>query len=255
MRRQLMKDCAEGGVDVVITEGTCLSRLTESRTFSESDLETTGAEVVALHQGLILVRFSPLNLDRFVSFLRIAKKSSREFVTDPYGAYVLMMARSEKVALPDPFDSDCIRVLVPDGYWETKPGKAIAAHRKNMKARQIRIEEVLCKPNRFLMLWRPSMIDSVFKGKWPSGALCLYSMWKGYLEQDRERDLQKSFDQFEIKQQLLHASGHASRPDLVAFLTELNASQIIVVHSEEPELMRETFPNVVDVTDGVPVTL
>jgi len=255
MRTALVDACQRNRLDLVITEGTALSRPKSEGFITEDDLERTGVELVRERGGLVAAHFSPLNLDRLVSFLRIAKKTGRTFVTDPYGAYVLLLARSEGVRVPDPCESRDIRILIPEGFWQTRAGRVIAAHRSRMEAASIGISDVLDTSGRFLMLWRPSMLKTVFRDSLPEGTLCLRSFWKGYLDTDNERQLAADFIAGGVEQRHLHSSGHASRSDLVKFLKEVDTQSIIVVHSENPEALREEFTNVVTVEDGVSITV
>jgi ribonuclease J len=253
MRRALVAEARNRRIDLVLTEGTSLSRSQEEKAASEDELEEEGVALVRDRQGLVAAHFSPLNLDRLVSFLRISKRTDRTFLVDPYGAYVLTLARGDGIKVPDPCQSEGIRILMTDGFWQTRAGRAIRAHKARMQSRSIRIAEVLDHPSRFLMLWRPSMLGRLFKASLPPGTLCLRSLWKGYLETDEERQLAAEFAQAGIEHRHLHASGHASQADLIAFLKDLDARSVIVVHSERPERMREVFPNTIAAKDGTPI--
>jgi len=255
MRRALLEACRRDRMDLVITEGTTLSRPPTGKARSEFDLENEGVDLVRRRVGLVLAHFSPLNLDRLVSFFRIAIKTGRIFVLDAYGAYVLLLAASEGVKVPDSRSSSGIRILLPEGIWRTKGGRAIAAHRSRMEARSVELGDLLDAPERFLMLWRPSMTERVFGGALPPGTFCIRSLWKGYLESAEELRLATEFAASGIEQGHLHASGHASRADLVEFLDNINARSIVVVHSERPEALRREFSNVVPVEDGVPISV
>ncbi|MCB1233631.1 MAG: hypothetical protein KDM91_01010 [Verrucomicrobiae bacterium] len=255
MRRAILDAGRERRFDLVITEGTSLSRPPTEESLSELDLEEKGVAMVRERTGLVVANFSPLNLDRLVSFLRISKKTGRTFVTDAYGAYVLMLAKSEDVRVPDPCRSRDIRILIPDGFWESRSGRAVRAHRSRMESGSIGFSEILDHPERFLVLWRPSMLGGLFGESLPKGTLCLRSLWKGYLETDAERRLAADFAAGGVEQRHLHASGHASREGLVRFLKELDARSVLVVHSERPEALGQEFGNLILAGDGIPITI
>lgn len=241
--------------DLVITEGTCLSRPPAEETLTEQGLEEKGIAMVSERTGLVVANFSPLNLDRLVSFLRISKKTGRTFVIDAYGAYVLLLARSEGIKVPDPCRSQDIRILTPEGFWVGRSGRAIRAHRSHMESNSIGLSEITNHPERFLALWRPSMLDRLFGGSLPNGTLCLRSLWKGYLETQEERRLAANFAAGGVEQRHLHASGHADREGLVAFLKELDARSLLVVHTERPDALKDEFKNVILADDGIPITI
>ena len=256
MRSALLKACRRAPLDLTITEGTALSRSDTEAFLTESGVEEDGFELVHRREGLVAAQFSPLNLDRMVTFLRIAKRTGRIFVIDPYAAYVVLLARSEGVRLPDPFClSSGIRILIPPGFWRSRAGRAISSHRPLMEAVSVPVSDVLENPGLFLTLWRPSMRKAAFGGPLPEGTLCIRSFWKGYLESAEERVLADEFETGGIEPRHLHASGHTSRNDLVDFLKELDSRRILVVHSERPEALKEDFPNAEVAEDGIPFAI
>lgn len=250
MRRALVKAARERPLDLVITEGTTLSRSPDEMSLSERDLEETAVSLIADRAGLVAAHFSPLNLDRLVTFIRVAKRTERIFVVDPYAAYVLMLAKGEGIRVPDPCRSKGMRILITESFWRTRAGRAIRAHRSRMEPASISAAELLECPGRHLMLWRPSMLATHFDGSLPSGTLCLRSLWKGYLESEEEKQLAAVFARSGVDHRHLHASGHANRSDLVAFLKELDTRRIIVVHSERPEALGRELTNVIPIEDG-----
>lgn len=256
MRSALLRASRRASIDLTITEGTTLGRSDSEAATTETEIEIKGAELVARRDGLVAAQFSPLNLDRLVTFLRISRKVGRLFVIDPYAAFVLHLARSEGVRVPNPFcSSSGIRILIPHGFWESRAGRAIARHRSKMEATVAQLPKILNRPGRFLILWRPSMRRTVFEGSLPPGTLCIRSFWKGYLDSEEEKTLAEEFTAGGVEQQHLHASGHASRSDLVQFLKELDSRRIIVVHSDVPEALQKEFSNADVAEDGVPIMI
>ncbi|MCB1092695.1 MAG: MBL fold metallo-hydrolase, partial [Verrucomicrobiae bacterium] len=255
MRHAIMEASRSRCFDLVITEGTCLSRSPTEETLSEQELEEKGVAMVSERTGLVVANFSPLNLDRLVSFLRISKRTGRTFVIDAYGAYVLMLAGSEGIRVPDPCRSKATRILIPEGFWVSRSGKTIGAHRSRMESNSIGLSEITNHPERFLALWRPSMLERLFGGSLPKGTLCLRSLWKGYLETHEERRLAATFEAGGVEQRHLHASGHAGREGLVAFLKELDARSVLVVHTERPGALGREFGNLILADDGSPITI
>ena len=73
--------------DVLITEGT---KINEEVNFTEYDVEEKTKEVVKNAEGLVLVDFSPRNLEEFLVYKRVAEETGREFVTSPKNALFLL---------------------------------------------------------------------------------------------------------------------------------------------------------------------
>ena len=64
------------------------------------------------------------------------------------------------------------------------------------------MEEIRSNPSRYVMLFRPSMLESDFGGSLPDGSRCLYSRWSGYLDRP---------DWQPVKAALAKAKGDLSR--------------------------------------------
>jgi|SRR5271155_5480273 len=65
-------------VNVLLTEGTTISRTGDEPAKSESDIEEEIARSLSETRGLALAYFSAQNIDRFVTFFRASKKSGKD---------------------------------------------------------------------------------------------------------------------------------------------------------------------------------
>ena len=99
-------------IDVLLLEGTTLSRSNNSNApETEQELEQRILDMIKDSSGLVLVAFSPQNIDRFVTLFRASKRARRTFVADVYLAHLL-----DKLALPSlpkPTEPG-MRVYLPD---------------------------------------------------------------------------------------------------------------------------------------------
>ena len=66
----------------------------------------------------------------------------------------------------------------------------------------------------------------------------IYSMWKGYLENEKNKDFLKDFEYKE-----LHTSGHADFSALKIVSEKTNPKKIIPIHTENPEGFKEIYNN------------
>ena len=112
------------------------------------------------------------------------------------------------------------------------------------------MDEIRSNPSRYVMLFRPSMMDSDFGGRLPELSRCLYSRWSGYLEQ-REWQTTKMKLQ-EVSGDLIeaHTSGHIYHDDIIEFVKQINAKTVIPIHTFEPERFLQHFQNAVLLQDG-----
>ncbi len=89
MAEVLLKAIRKAPLDLLIMEGTSLSRGREPR-LSEQDVEKLLVNSLKQTPGLALAMFSPQNVDRLVSYYRAAVRSGRTLVLDPYAAFILV---------------------------------------------------------------------------------------------------------------------------------------------------------------------
>ena len=81
----------------------------------------------------------------------------------------------------------------------------------------------------------------------------IYSMWTGYIEENLAlKTLLETYPTY-----ICHASGHVSKDDLIKFIELVNPDAIIPVHTDNPERLEELVPhrNVYIVNDNEPFIL
>lgn len=80
----------------------------------------------------------------------------------------------------------------------------------------------------------------------------MYGYWKGYLTRPDWVELQDHLVEVGGDFIPAHVSGHAYVADIVRFVNSVNAKIVIPIHTFEPEIYRDHFPNVTMLCDGVP---
>lgn len=211
---------AEGGVDALITEGTLYGRV-KRVTRTEDDVENLIVEFMEGRKGLGLARFSPTNVDRFLSLHRASRQLNRQLVVDLYGAFLHHLLRPRGIRR-----ADIGFLLPPEGR------EGLAKKIRNYEVSIVSPQELLEDPHRYMVAFRPWMLDALFGGALPPDSACIFSYWSGYLDQESERDLQARLDQFGCPTKPLHSGGHISPDDLKRFIAKLNTKAIIPVHTE-----------------------
>lgn len=252
MMQQLIKASKRAPLDALVIEGTRLGGRASEQNLSEADLEDQIVGDLKNAPGLVLAMYSPLNVDRFVTYFRAAKKCGRTFVVDPYQAFVLHLI-AKQTRVPEPKLGTFLRVLIPEKFKTSRPGRIIAGKSwfKKVEAASISKAEMLADPSRHLLLYRPSMKRGVFGSSLPKQLTCLYSYWPGYLEQPDAKvwisDL-KAAEGTVIKR---HASGHAHPDDLRSFVEQVNPRMLVPVHTMSAEIWQHWRPDItLTVADG-----
>lgn len=211
-------------VDVLITEGTTLSRA-PAAPLRERELEKIACRAL---QGCVAPAFicmAATNLDRCVTAFRAARQCGRVFLQDAYTACVAAAAGGS-IPNPGTFGRDRLRVFQTDGSERQ--------HSVLEQFPQSGIKKADIPRQRYLMCVRPSMqrylasLDAL--GPFAGGVL-FYSMWSGYKEKaDMAAFLQFMQDRG-VRVVDLHTSGHADPAAILALIGDVQPRCIIPVHT------------------------
>lgn len=117
------------------------------------------------------------------------------------------------------------------------------------------MDEIQSDPSKFVMIFRPNMVESDFNGTLPIGARCLYSRWTGYLEQSEWQKTGTQLDEVNGDLIEVHTSGHIYADDIISFVGQINAKTVIPIHTFEAELFVPLVANIRLLNDGEPLTV
>ncbi len=229
-----------GKVDMLITEGTTLTRNIE-KFKTEIELENEAVKIMKKYDE-VLVMQSSTNFDRTTSFLKASIRTHKKFILDLF-SYHLQEIINRFIII----DNIQVYLWKPYKYKFIKDG--------SFKEKYYDIDRNLFRAfPYFTMEVKESMLPDI-KKLYEKGLLknaCLiYSMWNGYIE--KEEKLKKFLEELKkmnIEIIYLHTSGHA---DKMAFkeLNEItNPNQTIIIHTEQGSLGNNIFNNVIEISDG-----
>jgi ribonuclease J len=247
MHRSLIEAIKDRIVDVLLMEGTHIGQ-TDHQGSTEYELEE---EIVRQSApGLVLASFSPQHVDRLVGFYRATVKAGRIFVPDAYTAFVMHLIASE-TSIPKPESSEHIRVFFPKFFRETLKKKRLERFFTLMSPAGIEIGDIRSNPARYVMQFRPSMLESDFGCTLPTGSRCLYSRWSGYMDRPDWQTTQALLRQVNGDLIEAHTSGHIYAADIAALMEQFNAKLVVPIHTFEPERFKNIAPNFRLLKDGV----
>lgn len=249
MFRDLLRAVSVQRVDLLVADGTHLGA-TEPRGPTERDVEERVVRGARRDPGLVLACFSPLDLDRVVTFYRAAVRTGRTLVADAYTAFVLHLVAG-RVRVPRPTRANGIRVFYPAAFARRNVRRLTNLFAPD----RIELAEVLAAPHRHLMVFRPSMVGPDFGGWLPAGCRVVYSYWEGYLVNPDWSGLRDAVAAAGGTFEHLHASGHIYPADLARLVRSVNPRRVLPVHTFNPERMGEVHPEVVLPADGEPVQI
>jgi ribonuclease J len=212
-----------------------------------------GLKAIADANGLVIADFSPRDVDRLLTFLTIARETNRKLAILPKDAYLLKTMRLLEPEIPDiTHDNniviylDTIAAKNPD-YWmrnicKDYDNKTVVAG----DVHRAQDEFVVC-----FSFWDLNELPSIQPRP---GSLYVFSSSEPH-DEEQEIDFRRLhtwLDYFKFKgfglpvekdrkweipeaERGLHASGHASGPDLLEIARKINPEILIPVHSEHPE--------------------
>jgi ribonuclease J len=105
------------------------------------------------------------------------------------------------------------------------------------------------------MAFRPSMTALDFNSQLPEQVRVLYGYWPGYLKNPDWVELQHQVTEVNGDFIPAHASGHIYTSDLRELVTSLKPKKVIPIHTFEPGMFGEFYPNTIPLSDGRPWTV
>ena len=253
MHRSLIEKVSTKKLDVLLMEGTHIGHAGYKGS-NEYELEDEITGLIKSAPGLILASFSPQHVDRLVGFLRATKKSGRVFVADAYTAFVMSLIATE-TSIPKPESTEWVKVFFPKFFRESYERKGMQTFFSLMTPARIGVEEIRSDPSKYVMLFRPSMLDSDFDGNLPRGSRCLYSRWSGYLEQKEWQITRAKLEEGKGELKEVHTSGHIYADDIKTLVGAIKAKMVIPIHTFEAKKFSDFTSNVKLLKDGETFTV
>jgi len=242
MAKRLVEILSKHPIDVMLMEGTHFG-FADGNKVTEYELEDEIVKHVSEASGLVATYFSPQHVDRLVAFIRAAKKTGRTFVADVYTAFILHLIASE-IPVPVPGKDELIKVFYPKTFEDSAQRRGLKGLSDRFEASRISMQEITANPAKYLMIFRPSMLEPDFDGRFPNGTTLLYSSWTGYLEKPDWKNAAEKIKAADGKLVEVHTSGHILSSDIVRFVDSISPAMILPVHTFEPEQFKQHFPNV-----------
>ena len=251
MVKALLAAVVRNPVDALLMEGTHFSGH-RARGCTEEELEDTLRAKMLGCAGLVLANFSPLHVDRLVSFYKAARRAKRIFVLDPYAAFVLHLAAGQ-CRVPKPEAKNGIRVYYNQHFERTWKKRNLGKINRLFLKDRIELETILSQPDEYVMVCRPSMFKDDFRGTFPPDTVWIYSYWEGYL--DRPDSEYPALEASVIKAGgdfvTCHTSGHIFADGIEEFVNDVNPRYVVPIHTTGRSEFQMRFKNTRVVEDGL----
>jgi len=213
-------------VDVLITEGTNLSNNKIGKiNLTEKELEKKGIEILEENDRPVFVLMAATNIDRIVTFYKIANATKRLFLLDTYAGLITDTVGGN---IPNPRTFSNVRMFLTN----QNKYKILENYPKNKIGRKGIVN------SNFMMCIRSSMKQ--YLEKYPEefsfeGCTLFYSMWEGYKKEKNTKEFLEFMEEKGVKIISLHTSGHADEKDFDKLIKKVEPKIIIPVHTENSE--------------------
>ena len=225
-----------GKVDILITEGTTLSR-EQIKNKTENELVN---EIVQKTKGYnqVLMLMSTTNIDRVTTMQKVANKTKKTVVHDILLSNVLRLVTQK---IPNALNSDKVYVFMPTYTYllRNKPEfkQYIQPYKDKIKLTGKQLH------GDFIMNIRVSMLRDIeklkLKNKVLNNCCVVYSLWLGYKEEEIYKRFLDRMKELEIDVLDIHTSGHA---DYTAFkqVMEFTKPEVVIpIHTENKAKIKE----------------
>ena len=195
-----------GEVDVLITEGTSLSRDADDCIFESTVLDDISSYI---QDGkYVFVMCSSTNIDRIMG--------------------IWQNMPTDKVLIFDAYQKRILDTVVNNVYYESS---LYRRHDSPLVLDKGKYPKYYMD-NGFVCLVRATENHISHIKEFPKDDVrIIYSMWTGYIEENLAlKDLLDTYPSY-----ICHASGHVCKADLVKFIDMVNPDVIIPVHTDSPE--------------------
>lgn len=169
-------------VDVLLMEGTTIGR-DGAACQTEAELQSEMERQFATTAGLALVWCSAQNVDRIVTVFKATRHTGRQLIVDMYTALVLKATGNPRI--PQPGYSG-LRVFLPYNQKRTVIRKELFEMANAVAPHRIYPERLAQEASESVMLFRPSIMEDLEAAGRLDNSRMIYSMWSGYLEDERQ---------------------------------------------------------------------
>lgn len=214
-----------GEVDVLITEGTSLSRDADKYISEDAVLDDISSYI---QDGkYVFIMCSSTNIDRIMG--------------------IWQNMPTDKVLICDAYQKRILDTVINNVYYESS---LYRRHDSPLVLSKGPYPKYYMDHGFVSLVRGTESFISQIKEFPKDDVRIIYSMWTGYIEENLAlKTLLETYPNY-----ICHASGHVSKDDLIKFIELVNPDAIIPVHTDNPERLEQLVPhrNVYIVNDNEP---
>lgn len=231
-----------GQIDLLITEGTALTRKKEKFKTEDELVEELIQKTKDYNQVFVLQ--SSTNIDRIVSMYKVATRCKKIFIEDLFSSIIAMSISRN---IPNPVSFKNVYVWIPSLYYSNQ----------RLYENYIKMMEKYKNYNynrAYFMLVKTSMFRDIKNKLYNSGyinnACLIYSMWDGYKKDDNTKNFLDKMNSLGVDIIIVHTSGHADLETMKKINDILCPKNTIVIHTEDNNKANGIFNGIIKLNDG-----
>jgi len=237
LTEDFIKKLESEDIKVLITEGTHAQYSEKS---SEMEVAEKVRDVVEDTKNLIIADFSRSDLDRFVTFYHVARRTKRRLVIDAKRYRIISAILETPGILASDIDlnSDIIALLDEEKKHLTSGEKEVLEIVSEEK--RVKLDEIRKNPEKFIFTVVFGGARDIKKLKPPAGSIYLLSSSEP-VHEEREISFEKLLnwlEHFGVAVYHIHASGHATPLDIKELIERADPEIVIPIHTERPITLR-----------------
>lgn len=252
---KFVKEAKKSSPNIMISEGT---RIDSNSNTTEEDIEKQAKSVISDFKGLVIVNYPLRDFDRLVTFYNVAKETDRTLVLNLKQAYMLNLFHDS--AYPDFND---VAVYAPRKGWglvgdnsfacfgnKWMPSTEIDDFYMNQDYRTwerdfldwentINYRDLQEEPEKYIFRCDFFELKELIDIK-PESGIYIRSVTEPF-DEEMEIDYMRVknwLDHFKLPMYQMHASGHASGPEILNMVREVNPNTVYPVHTEHREMFK-----------------
>lgn len=256
LTRRFIEEAARLRPRALILEGTNVCRKVN---VSEQEVYENALRVIARAEGLVIADFSPRDVDRLLTFLRIAQETGRKLAILPKDGYLLKVMHLLEPETPDIVQEESI-VIYQDTIASRYPSLWVKNICQECENKIVLADDVKSAQDQFILCFSFFDLNELPSICPRPGSLYVYSSSEPHDEEQEIdfRRLHQWLEHFQLKgfglpvekedgwqipqdELGLHASGHACGADLLEIARMIGPEILIPVHSEFPEFYVENL--------------
>ncbi len=266
---KFVKAARKSNPNVMISEGT---RIDSQSNTTEEDIENKAKTVISDFKGLVIVNYPIRDLDRLVTFYKVAKGTDRTLVLNLKQAYMLNLFNSKDHSDKDYPKIDDVAVYAPrkgwglvgndsyacfDGEWICSPEIDYSYLKSDYKTWErdflnlentINYRDLQEEPEKYIFRCDFFELKELIDIK-PENGMYIRSVTEPF-DEEMEIDYKRVknwLDHFNLPMHQMHASGHASGPEILSMIREVSPDVVYPVHTEHKEMFKELEEDGIDV--------